>query len=234
MKLNFNCLPAIFCFAALLGGCGDLKDYSETYDELPPAEVADGTVDYSLSTGQQITEPGDIASDAWDIALMRSTNIWRMIQTNSGDTAADLGSGGSGGVWYTEKFDLGDVEIDDKVDPAEGILAPYTTDQKKTVDVMGDLRVLNLNVMTFVGYANENEADGSPAQPFSGTPEHEMPYLYNKKQFYRSPGGMPPGFVATYRVYIIRHGDGIHYSKVQIYYKAGTGTDEYLVQYLNF
>jgi hypothetical protein len=235
MKLNFPCLPLMFCWTLLLpGGCGDLTDYSKTYNELPLIEVANDTVYYSLSTGQQVTDSAGIAGNVWDIAFTRSTTVWRMIMTNGGDTASDLGSSGAGGVWYTEKFDLDDVVMEDKVDPPEGILAPYTTDQKRWVDVMGSIRELNLNVMTFVGYANENAVDGSSAQPFSGTPEHEMPYLYNKKQFYKSPGGMPPGFIATGRVYIIRHGDGTHYSKVQIYYEPGDGKDVYSVQYLNF
>jgi hypothetical protein len=235
MRLNSFWLALVLCQAALfLGGCGDLKDYSETYNELPPIEVSNSTVYYSLSTGQQITDPADIASQAWDIAFMRTASVWRMIMTNSGDTATDLVSSGDGGVWYTEEFELGGVGMGDKADPPEGILAPYATDQKRWVDVMGSVRVLNLNVMTFVGYANENTVDGSSGQPFSGTPEHEMPYMYNKKQFYKSPGGMPPGFVSTGRVYIIRHGDGAHYSKVQIYYEPGDGTDVYSVQYLNF
>jgi hypothetical protein len=235
MKLNSFYLAMALCQTALfLGGCGYLEDYSGTYNELPPVEVVDGTVYYSLSTGQQITDPADIASDTWDIAFMRSTNVWRMIMTNSGDTAVDLISSGDGSVWYTEKFDLDDVRMEDKVDPPEGILGLYATDQKRWIDVMGNVRVLNLNVMTFVGYANETAADGSSTQPFAGTPEHEMPYLYNKKQFYKSPGGMPPGFVATGRVYIIRHGDGAHYSKIQIYYEPGGGKDVYSVQYLNF
>jgi hypothetical protein len=235
MKSIFHCLPVVFCWAVfLLNGCGDLENYSGTYNELPPIEVSEGMlVYYSLSTGQEVTDAG-ITSDAWDIAFMRSATIWRMIMTNSGATAADLGSSGNGGVWYTEKFDLDDAGMGDRADPPEGILSPYATDQKRWVDVMGSLRELNLNVMTFVGYANENAVDGSSAQPFAGTPEHEMPYLYNKKQFYKSPGGMPPGFVSTGRVYIIRHGDGVHFSKIQIYYEPGNAKDVYSVQYLNF
>jgi hypothetical protein len=228
-------LAALFCWVLFfLNGCGELKDYSGTYKELPPIEVSGGTVYYSLSTGQQVTDSAAIASNAWDIAFMRSATVWRMIMTNSGDTAGDLGSSGNGGVWYTEKFDLDDARMEDKVDPPEGILAPYATDQKRWVDVMGSVRELNLNVMTFVGYANENAVDGSAAHPFAGTPEHEMPYLYNKKQFYKSPGGMPPGFVSTGRVYIIRHGDGVHFSRIQIYYEPGDGRDVYSIQYLNF
>jgi hypothetical protein len=234
MKAHFHWLP-LFCLTAIFsGGCGDLKDYSKTYNELPLVEVTNTTVYYSLSTGEQITSPAGIASDVWDIAFTRSATVWRMIMTNSGDTAADLGSPGNGGVWYTEKFELDNVGMDDRVDPPEGILAPYATDQKRWVDVMGSVRVLNLNVMTFVGYENENAVDGSSGTPFAGTPEHPMPYLYNKKQFYKSPGGMPPGFISTGRVYIIKHGDGTHYSKIQIYYEPGDGKDVYSVQYLNF
>ncbi|MDR1507450.1 MAG: hypothetical protein LBI67_10160 [Treponema sp.] len=42
-----------------------------------------------------------------------------------------------------------------------------------------------------------------------------MPYLFDRKQFF-SMKGMPPNYTPNYRVYIIRHGNGTDYSKVQI------------------
>jgi hypothetical protein len=41
------------------------------------------------------------------------------------------------------------------------------------------------------------------------------PYDFNKKQAYRMVG-MPPNYTPTSQVYIIRHGDGEQYSKVQV------------------
>ena len=42
-----------------------------------------------------------------------------------------------------------------------------------------------------------------------------MPYLFNGKQFYTMVG-MPPNYGPTYRAYLVRHGNGAEYSKVQI------------------
>jgi hypothetical protein len=188
-----------------------------------------GTFYYSLSTGQEITGDG-IASDAWDIAFTRGENggLMRTILTNSGVTASALGSNGQGGVWYTDKFDLDDAGMGDKA--AEGVLADYTTDQTRWVQVMSPPATSRpLNIMTYVGYQNEEDVDGSEEHPLSGTEEASMPYLYDKKQFYRMLGFT---FPSTGQVYIIRHGDGEHYSKIQIEYTNGDG-DEYDVQYLN-
>ncbi|MDR0389746.1 MAG: hypothetical protein LBH73_06725, partial [Spirochaetaceae bacterium] len=42
-----------------------------------------------------------------------------------------------------------------------------------------------------------------------------IPYLFNKRQAY-TMRGMPPAYNPTGQVYIIRHGDGVTYSKVQL------------------
>jgi hypothetical protein len=41
------------------------------------------------------------------------------------------------------------------------------------------------------------------------------PYNFDKKQAYRMTG-MPPNYTPTKQVYIVRHGDGEGYSKVQL------------------
>jgi hypothetical protein len=54
------------------------------------------------------------------------------------------------------------------------------------------------------------------------------PYLFNKKQAYTMGGGMPPKYGPTKQVYIVRHGDGERYSKLQlseVYREPGIGNN---------
>jgi hypothetical protein len=51
-----------------------------------------------------------------------------------------------------------------------------------------------------------------------------IPYLFNKKQAYTMKG-MPPTYTRTGQVYIVRHGDGARYSKLQlseVYLESGS------------
>jgi hypothetical protein len=183
---------------------------------------------YSLSTGQEVT--GDaINSNAWDIAFSRT----RLVLTNSGATATLLTSGGQGGVWFTEHFSLEGVTQDDAV-KGDPLLDPYTTDQARYVAGMGAPAETRLNVMSYVGYDNEAEADGlSSETALSG-------YSYNKKEYYASAS--MGAYNSTDRVYIIKHGDGTHYSKIQIAYEyfaaaaspTGAAVDAFVVSYQNF
>jgi predicted small secreted protein len=191
-----------------------------------------GTFYYSLSTGQELTDPAAAAGTAWDIAFTRGGDggLMRTILTNSGVTAEETGSGGQGGVWYTDKTWEEVTGTADRVDPPEGVLAPYVTDRTRWVEIMSPPAVSRpLNIMTYVGYRNEETADGSEEHPFTGTVEAPMPYLYDKKQFYRMQG---TSFYSTGQVYIVRHGDGGRYSKITIEYTSGAG-DEYSVRYEN-
>jgi hypothetical protein len=174
---------------------------------------------FSLATGKAVTNPKKIASQAWDLAFFNT----RLIYTNSGVTATELGSGGKGGVWYTDKS-FAEAGWEDRVtdDP---LYQPYETDVYRFAYGMtgGEESTYSsrrkMNVMTFMGYDNENEegAGFSEERPFS------LNYRYNKKGFYVNEmdpvtgmGIMPPLFSASGQVYIIRHGDGKGYSKFQV------------------
>jgi hypothetical protein len=73
-----------------------------------------------------------------------------------------------------------------------------------------------MNIMTYYGYASgsglseddpfEWSIPGPPVAPF---------YEFNKKAFAAVLGGMPPPWYSTSEVYIIRHADGVSYSKLQ-------------------
>jgi hypothetical protein len=190
---------------------------------------------YSLSTGKEVTSAEAIASTAWDLAFPNG----REIRTNSGDSAANAeggaNSGGNGGVWYTNKTDFDDVSIADMQVVVDGFdssfLHPDTRRWVEAMDATGTLRVhqKNFNVLFFVGYDNENVTDVGTSQEncYSST------YLYDKKAFYKStPGTMPPKFEATNQVYIVRHGDGTHHSKIQItVYERQAPKETYTIRY---
>jgi hypothetical protein len=92
--------------------------------------------------------------------------------------------------------------------------------------------------MTYAGYPDENTDDGLTQDTAFAGPL--VNYDYNKKQYYINPplpnGGlrMPPDFKATKQVYIIRHGNGAEYSKLQIsqfYRDLNKLTDNYTVSW---
>jgi hypothetical protein len=78
-----------------------------------------------------------------------------------------------------------------------------------------------LNVITYLGYNNDSEPNaGTQANPFAvnsvnGPMSSFVPYDFNKKQAY-SMLGMPPSYTPTNQVYIVKHGDGQGYSKLQL------------------
>jgi hypothetical protein len=223
---GFFCL---LCAAALFSGCpGDLAEEPNYGGDVKTltveAAAADGVVYYSLSTGEKTAGTG-----SWDIGFRRS----RLIFINSGAASEypDVVSTGSGEVWHVTKTDLADVTTDDAVkdDPLYG---PYNRDVIRYISGMGAAAPSRINIMTFVGYSNEDENDGlSQDKPFAA------PYNYNKKQFYSGGSGMPPVYTPTNQIYIIKHGDGSGYSKIQITaYESNTttNTDTYQIKYQNF
>jgi hypothetical protein len=230
MKHNryFFVALALACVIPLFLGCpteDDSPSYGGDLKELPGVSLgtADGVKYYSLSTGEEVTG-ADIATDKWDIAFTRT----RLIFTNSGATAEALGSGGQGGVWYTDKAVLSEVSDDDRLGEDDAILQSFLTDQKRWVTGMGGAAETTLNVMSYAGYDNEADNDGlSQSSPLAG-------YSYNKKQYYDSPS--MGAYTNTSQVYIIRHGDGSHYSKIQIDYQYTTSPakDNWSISYQNF
>lgn len=211
-----------------LGSAGNKAEALEPKElviEVSGGASGTGPVYYSLRTGQRVADP---ASREWDIGFERP----RLIYTNSGETAAALGSGGRGGVWHTEKTDFAGTGPGDAVrdDPLYG---PYNTDALRWIDgaMLKPAAPRRINVMTFTGYNNEEKKDGrTRAAAFSPS------FSYNKKQFY-SARGMPPAYRLTGQVYIIRHGDGSGQSRVQIraYESQSRGdADRYIIGYQNF
>jgi hypothetical protein len=211
-----------------LGSAGNKAEALEPKElaiEVSGGASGTGPVYYSLRTGQRVADP---ASREWDIGFERP----RLIYTNSGETAAALGSGGRGGVWHTEKTDFAGVSPADAVkdDPLYG---PYNTDTTRWIEgaMLRPASSRRINVLTFTGHNNEGKRDGkTKAASFSAS------FSYNKKQFY-SARGMPPSYSLTGRVYIIRRGDGAGESKVQIQtYESQSreDADRYIIIYQNF
>jgi hypothetical protein len=215
----------LFMGAGSAGPRAGAAELKELIIEVSGGEAGTGPVYYSLRTGQPVADP---ASRDWDIAFERP----RLIYTNSGETAAALGSGGMGGVWHTEKTDIAGTLQGDAVrnDPLYG---PYNTDALRWIDgaMFKAASSRRINVMTFTGYGNETKKDGkTKASAFSAS------FGYNKKQFY-SARGMPPAYSLTGQVYILRHGDGQGESKLRIRsYESQSreDTDRYIISYQNF
>jgi hypothetical protein len=188
--------------------------------------IAEGTWEvqyFSLSTGEAVTGPARIASQDWDLALEAHDSSF-FVLTNSGSSAERAGSGGRGAVWYTESTDFEKVGLEDRVTENLGSLEPYTTDQKRYAMVMSSAAEEYLNVMTYLGYPDSGAAESNGLtletyfkrkEPDSTGMASYVPYLFDRKQFF-SMQGMPPNYTPTYRVYIVRHGNGTDYSKVQI------------------
>jgi uncharacterized protein with FMN-binding domain len=183
-----------------------------TSEELTPPKY------YSLTSGEEITGE-DITSNKWDIAV-QLRGCFPVIFTNSGDSVAAAGGGyeGRGGVWYTEKTDFNAVSLFDMVRPGDpGFdedLEDYLVDKTVWVSAMGMNPGYRLNVMTYMGYSLSFTGTGTSSEdPFTTL----IPvFTFNKKAFLDWTSGMPPPFAPTNRVYIVRHGDGAGYSKLQV------------------
>jgi hypothetical protein len=221
----------LLCAAAIFMGCPtDAGDDGEdiNYGTGEPGELnvtvtsaGSETKYYSLATGAEVTDADAIASKAWDIAFQRS----RMIYTNSGDTAVAAGSGGLGGVWYTDKTDFDDVGSTDAV-PISWENTEYldfTTDTTKYLSGMGAPAPSRLNVMTYWGFKS---GTGTSADPYTSYAQADfedaskwVPYGYNKKNYVSMTAMTGPNgaeFALSNQVYIVKHGDGAKYSKIQI------------------
>jgi hypothetical protein len=213
-----------FSFAACDMGNTDDDDDDEKKAPPPTIEKTEkgGSVEFilkdgekiylSLSTGEEITGEARF-TQAWDIAFEET----RLIYTNSGDTAKTLSSGGQGAVWHTDKTAFADVVLADAIknDPFYG---SYNTDTIRWTNDMQGIAPHRLNVMTYTGYDNEDQAGSNG---MTEAAHFTIYHRYDKKQFYANTftnGAMtmPPEFYTTMQVYIIRHGDGTHHSKFQV------------------
>jgi hypothetical protein len=182
--------------------------------------LTSGTTKYfSLAQGVEV-DPSKSNTAEWDIAV-KVQGAFCYVLTNSGVTAAELGSGGNGGVWFTTKgTDFNGVALADRVTDFSGANAEYevyTTDVIRSQYAMFVTETGPMNIMTYYGYLTGDglsEATqfgwsfpGPPGAPF---------YEFNKKAFAGAYGGMPPRWYPSNEVYIIRHADGVSYSKFQV------------------
>jgi hypothetical protein len=197
---------------------------------------------YDLSTGEETTPAGS----NWDLALEAHGGAF-FVLTNSGDTATDVnaqvsgGASGQGRVWFTDATDFDAVVGKDQraLNPGEDLsdTAVYTEDRRRYVMVMAaEPAEQTLNVITYAGYRAGNgltaETRFEYNTPDMGNMGSFSPYLFNKKQAYRMIG-MPPNYTPTKQVYIVRHGDGASYSKVQlseVYLERGTDPSHFVMQ----
>jgi hypothetical protein len=91
-----------------------------------------------------------------------------------------------------------------------------------------------MNVITYAGYP---DGDGLTVETcfkyhVPGDMAVYSPYDFNKKQAYRMVG-MPPNYTPTGQVYIVRHGDGVKYSKLQVsevYLERGADPSHFVIQ----
>jgi hypothetical protein len=221
-------------------GSGEAKELTITVSGTTAAN--DGPKYYSLATGEQVTDATAIASQAWDIAVAKS----RMIYTNSGATATTVESGGLGGIWFTNKTDFDDVSDEDSVETTGDYAeyADFTTDVVKYTSATASSR---FNVMTYWGFGGGTGTAEDPytTKTYDGSAGY-VPYTYDKKNYVSMISMTGPNgaeFEMSNEVYIIKHGDGTHYSKLQVteYTSVTTGTgmgapsdETYKITYRNF
>jgi hypothetical protein len=237
-RLNvFTVGPACILAALLLTGCPtesvddgnnddddnnnlvtDVFDY-ENVLFLAYSDTPTGIKYYSLSQGAEV-DASKRATAEWDIAL-EAIDAFFYLYTNSGYTATEFGgTGGQGGVWFTNKTDFDSVLLSDRVTDFSGEnaeYAAYVTDVKRYQPSMTGTPIGTMNIMTYYGYEG---GDGSYSNPFTlstGAPFGHPFFEFNKKAFAAAGTTMPPSWYETNQVYVIRHADGASYSKFQVY-----------------
>jgi hypothetical protein len=187
---------------------------------------------YSLSLGKEL-DASKAATREWDIAMAHIGGFF-FIYTNSGTSAAKFGSGGRGGVWFTDTTNYTSVtSIDDRETDFSGVYAeyePYVTDVDRYFGSMDGTTAGRMNIMTYYGFYGGDgltQATGfelSPNVPFV----NEF-YEFDRRAFTYAGTTMPPTWSPTNQVYIIRHGDGLHYSKLQVtVFQYATGYNFYI------
>jgi hypothetical protein len=227
-KHLYRLLISIGCILFLLGcpnGSTDSPEedgppfYPTSLNDPPEFVQNEGVRFYSLTTGNEIN-PSQANTTNWDIAIEYDGYV--QIYTNGGDTAIKYGSGGNGGVTFTNETDFEAVNAGYGVTDFTGgneEYAPYTTDVTRYTGSMSNASPTIMNVMTYLGYASGNGTEDTPFGTSSfimGDPSKKM-YEFNKKQCYDHQGGtMPPRYDPTEQVYIITHADGSAKSKFQL------------------
>jgi hypothetical protein len=182
---------------------------------------------YSLTDGTKL-KLSDKSTKKWDIAMGRYTSpSYLFVYTNSGITATELGTGGQGGVWFTDTTDFNSVtSASGRVTDFSGVYAeyePYTKDVHRWIQGMNGVSKQRLNIITYYGYPSGNGL--TEASHFGMDEENEemIFFTYDKRAAYKGIGGMPPQYEPTQQVYIIGNPDGITFFKFQIVKIAVSG-----------
>jgi hypothetical protein len=202
--------------------------YSGTIESEPTEPIGRGGFNYALSNtvkyfsfaqGKELDASKSNTAE-WDIAIAVKKDGFCYILTNSGVTATDLGTGGQGGVWFTNKTDFDSVVLADRVTDFSGEnaeYANYVTDVTRYQTGMFNATSGTMNIMTYYGYLSGDGLTEATAFGWSKPGPPSAPfYEFNKKAFAYVEGGMPPPWFPTNQVYIIQHGDGTSYSKFQV------------------
>lgn len=157
---------------------------------------------FSLKTGRQLQSP----SAAWDIAFAYEGVIY----TNSGTSAAYLGSGGRAAVWYLGQMDIMDFELQ-QLD-LSAFNEEAGADRRAWVQVLhegepfGQATEMSLNAFTFLGYKGGSGSEEDPLidlMEYSGTPYYRYNFASHSIEL-------------TGALYLVRHADGKGHSLVQI------------------
>jgi hypothetical protein len=227
MKKVFHLPILLGCVFFLFTACPNEPDESDDGLSLGSVTAIENQTPeyYSLSSGEKV-DADKITSADWDIAF----SFGRMIYTNSGATEAALGSGGQGGVWATGKTDFAAVSSPDGAD----FSLPYAADTERYTSPAAEMGEPVLNRLNVISYAGYGKGSGDTVE------DPLTDYKYNAKQYYSANlSTMPPVYSMTNQVYIIKHGDGVHYSKLQIRSMDSLASTRgnrrvYLVKYRNF
>ncbi|MDR1248470.1 MAG: HmuY family protein [Treponema sp.] len=214
-------LLAGFTLALLVGCDTDGSRTSTPSEDEETIEVETGkTRYYSLDPFAEVTG-ADIASAKWDVAFKPG----RIIQTNSGSTASALGSSGDGGVWHTEKFDIVETALGDRV-----TTGGWNTDVVKYV--AGQMGAASQQTVNVINHFAWSSGDGNSADTKLTSAQYDSGGA--KGFITATPGKMPPDYTVTKRVYIIKGGSGgSNYHRIQITgYSSVSGTDTYILNYL--
>lgn len=213
--LMMSLLVLLFLFSCNMETDDNNKDEKKEnpVNEYTIRVVRPGVKYFSLSAGQELDGEAAVSTKDWDLRFSAGSAIL----TNSGSTAESVKSGGKGGVVFLNttdfnvKVNAGDYKFDKE----------FETDKNPFVTGMGGASATNHNVMSFPGYS---AGDGTEASPFTTVD-------FSKSAFF-SYAGMPPVFEMNNRVYLVRHGNGTDFSKVQItsmeYFSGDDGKTNYV------
>jgi hypothetical protein len=199
---------------------GGEGSFSQVFNSFSGDSTGDSNIKfYSLSQGK-VLDASKAATREWDIAMAHGGGFF-FIYTNSGTSAAKYGSGGLGGVWFTDTTGYNAVtSTAHRVTDFSGSYAeykPYVTDVDRWHGSMGGTIPSRMNIMTYYGYYS---GDGlTSATGFELSPDAPLAnefYEFDRRAFAYAGTVMPPEWYPTSQVYVIRHGDGLGYSKIQI------------------